>query len=95
LLFSPHYAWYIAWLVPFFCLLPNLPTAVYLMGFFYGYTTALADPGPKMFLLNEYLYAAVLTAVLLNLGLRSVLGYWPLRRRLFQPERTFAASDPS
>jgi alpha-1,6-mannosyltransferase len=94
LLFSPHYAWYIAWLVPFFCLLPNLPTAVYLMGFFYGYTTALADPGPKMFLLNEYLYAAVLTAVLVHLGLRSVLGYWPVRRRLFQPERTFAASDP-
>ena len=94
LLFSPHYAWYIAWLVPFFCLLPNLPTLVYLMGFFYGYTTALADPGPKMFLLNEYLYTAVLSAVLLHLGLRSVLGYWPVRRRLFQPERTFAASDP-
>jgi alpha-1,6-mannosyltransferase len=94
LLFAPHYAWYLAWLVPFFCLLPNLPTLVYLMGFFYGYTTALADPGPKMFLLNEYLYTAVLTAVLLHLGLRSVLGYWPVRRRLFQPERTFAASDP-
>jgi alpha-1,6-mannosyltransferase len=94
LLFSPHYAWYIAWLVPFFCLLPNLPTLVYLMGFFYGYTTALADPGPKMFLLNEYLYAAVLTAVLLHLGLRSVLGYWPARRRLFESERSFAASDP-
>lgn len=64
------------------------------MGFFYGYTTALADPGPKMFLLNEYLYTAVLTAVLLHLGLRSVLGHWPVRRRLNSPRRTFAASDP-
>jgi alpha-1,6-mannosyltransferase len=90
LLFSPHYAWYIAWLVPFFCLLPNLPTLVYLMGFFYGYTTALADPGPRMFLLNEYLYAAVLAAALLHLALR----HWPVRRQLFQPERTLAASDP-
>jgi len=24
-LFSPHYAWYIIWLVPFFTLMPNLP----------------------------------------------------------------------
>ena len=97
LLFSPHYAWYIAWLVPFFCLLPNLPTLVYLMGFFYGYTTALADPGPKMFLLNEYLHSAVLTAVLLvllHLGLRLLLGYWFARHGHFQPERSFAASDP-
>jgi len=82
LLFSPHYAWYIAWLVPFFCLLPNLLMLVYLMGFFYGYTTALADPGPKMFLLNEYLYTAVLTAILLHLGLR----LWPRAKRI-QPAK--------
>jgi alpha-1,6-mannosyltransferase len=67
LLFSPHYPWYIAWLIPFFCLMPNLPALVYIGGFFYGYTTALADPGPKMFLLNEYLYAAVLSAVAVTL----------------------------
>jgi len=70
LLFSPHYPWYIAWLIPFFCLMPNLPALVYIGGFFYGYTTALADPGPKMFLLNEYLYAAVLIAVAVNLLLK-------------------------
>ena len=78
-LFSPHYAWYILWLVPFFTLLPNLPILAYLMGFFYLYTTELADPGPKMFLANEILYAGVAAAVLLQLGLMR----WPMHRRLF------------
>jgi alpha-1,6-mannosyltransferase len=58
LLFSPHYAWYVIWLIPFFALQPNLAVLVYLMGFFYGYTTMWAAPGPKMFLLNEWLYGA-------------------------------------
>lgn len=65
LLFSPHYAWYIVWLVPFLTLLPNLPALAYLLGFFYLYTTALAAPGPKMFLANEILYALVAAAALL------------------------------
>lgn len=66
LLFSPHYAWYIIWLVPFLTLVPTLPVLVYLMGFFYLYTTALAAPGPKMFLANEILYGAVLAAAVLQ-----------------------------
>ena len=70
LLFSPHYAWYVIWLVPFFALQPNLPVLVYLMGFFYGFTTALADPGPKMFLLNEYLYGATAVAFLIWMAWR-------------------------
>lgn len=65
LLFSPHYAWYIVWLVPFFALEPNLPSLCYLMGFFYLYTTALATPGPKMFLLNEWLYGVTAAAFVL------------------------------
>jgi hypothetical protein len=60
MLFSPHYAWYVIWLVPFFTLLPNPPMLVYLMGFFYLYTTAWAVPGPKMFQLNEVLYSTTL-----------------------------------
>ncbi|HWZ49842.1 MAG TPA: glycosyltransferase family 87 protein [Granulicella sp.] len=97
LLFSPHYAWYIAWLVPFFCLLPNLPALAYLMGFFYGYTTALATPGPKIFLLNEYLYATVLAAILVHIGLRQLPDHWPVHRRrpqAQQAEQSSAASDP-
>jgi alpha-1,6-mannosyltransferase len=66
LLFSPHYAWYIVWLIPFFALTPNPPLLAYLMGFFYLFTTALADPGPKMFLLNEILYGGVAAVMLLH-----------------------------
>jgi hypothetical protein len=66
LLFSPHYPWYIAWLVPFFVLVPTFPLLTYIMAFFYLFTTALANPGPKMFLLNKILYGAVAVAFLLN-----------------------------
>jgi len=66
LLFSPHYAWYILWLIPLFALAPNLPLLAYLMGFFYLFTTALADPGPKMFLLNEILYGGVAAVMVLH-----------------------------
>jgi hypothetical protein len=90
LLFSPHYAWYVIWLIPFFTLKPNLPVLVYLMGFFYGYTTALADPGPKMFLLNEYLYGATAVAFLVWLALRR----WPVLARwlMFDPKTMGRAS---
>ena len=74
LLFSPHYPWYVVWLIPFFALLPNLPLLAYLMAFFYLFTTALATPGPKMFLLNKILYSTVLLAFLLHLALRR----WPM-----------------
>jgi len=87
-LFSPHYAWYIIWLVPFFTLMPNLPILTYLLGFFYLYTTALATPGPKMFLANEILNAAVFTALIIQLALTR----WPLHRTLFVQHST--ASEP-
>jgi hypothetical protein len=79
LLFSPHYAWYIIWLVPFFALMPNLPALAYLMGFFYLYTTAYAVPGPGTFLLNEILYGVTLAAFAVWMGIRK----WPLHRRIF------------
>lgn len=78
-LFSPHYAWYIIWLVPFLALVPNLTILVYITGFFYGYTTWLADPGPKMFLLNKSLYAAVACAAIVECAFRR----WPIHRRYF------------
>ena len=87
-LFSPHYAWYILWLVPFFTLMPNLPILTYLLGFFYLYTTALAEPGPKMFLANEILYAAVFAAFLIQLAMNR----WPFHRTLFVQPST--ASEP-
>ncbi len=73
LLFSPHYPWYIVWLIPLFTLVPNLPLLAYLMSLFYLFTTSLAEPGPTMFLLNEMLYGTVAVAFLLSLALRR----WP------------------
>jgi alpha-1,6-mannosyltransferase len=83
-LFSPHYAWYILWLVPFFTLIPNLPILAYLLGFFYLYTTALAEPGPKMFLANEILYVGVFAAFIIQI----VLWQWPVHRILFVQPNT-------
>jgi alpha-1,6-mannosyltransferase len=77
LLFSPHYPWYIVWLVPFFVLTPNLTLLAYLMAFYYGYATQLATPGPQMFLLNKLIYGFVALVVLLE---ATVLRRWPLRR---------------
>ncbi len=77
LLFSPHYPWYVVWLIPFFALLPNVPLLTYLMMFFYMFTTALADgTAPKMFVLNKILYGAVAVSVVVHLLLKR----WPLRR---------------
>ena len=70
LLFSPHYPWYIAWLIPFLVLMPSLPMFTYLCGFFYLCTTALAvGYGPKQFLLNEYLYGWTALAGIISLAL--------------------------
>jgi len=71
LLFSPHYPWYILWLVPFFVLIPNLPLLVYLMGMFYLCTTLLADgTAANGFILNEILYGGVAVAFVLHLVVR-------------------------
>ncbi len=80
LLFSPHYAWYVVWLIPFYTLLPNLPMLGYVTGFFYLYTTALGAPGPKMFLANEILYGGTLVLAVFSLLGRRVpwlrLPFW-------------------
>ena len=72
LLFSPHYPWYILWLIPFFTLRPNLPMLVYLMSVFYLFTTPLADGTlANFYTLNKILYAAVAVAILLHIALRN------------------------
>ena len=72
LLFSPHYPWYIAWLIPFLVLAPSLTVLTYICVSFYLRTTALASglPGPE-YHLNKILYACVLLAA---------LGEWALHR---------------
>jgi alpha-1,6-mannosyltransferase len=81
LLFSPHYPWYIAWLIPFLTLMPNLPVFTYVCALFYLCTTDLAvGYGPKQFQLNQRLYGVVLLAVVLA----AILRRWPLHRYIFQ-----------
>ncbi len=71
LLFSPHYPWYLAWLVPFLTLVPNLTVMAYVCVFFYMCTTALATgSGPSQFMLNEIVYAQLSVAVCVEAALR-------------------------
>ena len=80
LFFSPHYPWYVAWLVPFFALVPDLTIFAYICGMFYMCTTALAvGSGPSQFLLNQILYGGVFVAFLLDVSLRR----WPIHRLYF------------
>jgi len=78
LLFSPHYPWYVAWLLPFLVLLPSLTVMTYVGGLFYLCTTALAvGYGPKQYRLNEILYGVVVIALMIEvLGRR----WQPVRR---------------
>ena len=77
LLFSPHYPWYIAWLVPFLVLAPDITVFAYVCGFFYLCTTVIAvGYGPQQFLLNKILYSGVLAAFLLDIAARR----WPIYR---------------
>jgi alpha-1,6-mannosyltransferase len=74
LAFSPHYPWYLAWLIPFGVLLPNLPIFTYALGLFYLSATPLGAGTPEsQYRLNCLLYAAVFLAGVLELIVR--VGY--------------------
>jgi alpha-1,6-mannosyltransferase len=76
LLFSPHYPWYVAWLVPLFVVRPSLTVLTYVGGLFYLCTTALAvGYGPKQYELNEYLYGWVAAAFVVEIVLRRMRWY--------------------
>jgi alpha-1,6-mannosyltransferase len=88
ILFSPHYPWYVAWLIPFLVLIPNLTVFTYICGLFYLCTTAMAvGSGPQQFLLNKYLYGSVLLAFAIELVIRR----WPIDH-LFATENVSAPS---
>jgi alpha-1,6-mannosyltransferase len=89
LLFSPHYPWYVAWLVPFLVLLPNLTVMTYVCGLFYLCTTALAvGYGPKQFQLNEILYGSVAIAFIIEIAVRR----FPLTRAWLERQRELQTS---
>jgi alpha-1,6-mannosyltransferase len=78
LLFSPHYPWYVAWLIPLLVLAPSLTVLTYVCGLFYLCTTALATgSGAPQYHLNEILYSSVLIAAIIELALYRV----PFTRR--------------
>ncbi|WP_263381472.1 glycosyltransferase family 87 protein [Granulicella arctica] len=80
LLFSPHYPWYVAWLIPFLVLIPSLTVFTYSCGLFYLCYTALATGyGAPQFQLNEILYGSVLIAFVVEVALRR----WPLYKHVF------------
>ncbi|MGI4758608.1 MAG: glycosyltransferase 87 family protein [Janthinobacterium lividum] len=66
LLFSPHYPWYVVWLVPFLVLQPNLTMGVYVCAMFYGLTTQWSEPGAKLFYLQKWIYGATALAFVLQ-----------------------------
>jgi alpha-1,6-mannosyltransferase len=91
LLFSPHYPWYVAWLMPFMVLMPRLTVITYVMALFYLCTTDLATGyGPPQYHLNQILYGAVAIAFIIELTLYSV----PATRAWFQRPIPVPAPPP-
>jgi hypothetical protein len=77
LAFSPHYPWYLAWLIPFGVLMPNLPLFTYALGLFYLSATSLgAGTIESQYRLNSILYAVVLIAFLLEWMVREGYSRW-------------------
>ncbi len=68
LLFSSHYPWYYLWLLPFVCLIPYVPMLYFTTACFYLYTTQLANPGPAMYYMFEWLYATTALLALWCMG---------------------------
>ncbi len=72
LLFSPHYPWYVAWLLPFIVLVPvpvlSLPMLVYVYSVWWWLTTEYSMPGPGLFYANKWVYGATLVTGLAAYG---------------------------
>jgi alpha-1,6-mannosyltransferase len=76
LLFSSHYPWYYLWLLPFLSVFPYPPMIYFSTACFYLYTTQLANPGPAMYYMFQWLYGT--TAVL---ALWCAASNWLARRQ--------------
>jgi hypothetical protein len=70
LLFSSHYPWYYLWLLPFVTVIPYVPMLYFVTACFYLYTTSLANPGPAMYYMFEWLYATTALLVLWCMAVR-------------------------
>jgi alpha-1,6-mannosyltransferase len=83
LLFSSHYPWYYLWLLPFVCLVPYVPMLYFTTACFYLYTTSLANPGPAMYYMFEWLFATT-----------ALLALWCMGDGLLQTRRSPRGSTP-
>ena len=68
LLFSSHYPWYYLWLLPFVSLIPYVPMLYFVTACFYLYTTQLANPGPAMYYMFQWLYGTTALLALWCMG---------------------------
>jgi hypothetical protein len=93
LLFSSHYPWYYLWLLPFLSVIPYTPMLYFTTACFYLYTTQLANPGPAMYYMFEWLYATVGLLALWCLGVRFLEAR--LSRGRPAPRKAFATYYPS
>jgi len=93
LLFSSHYPWYYLWLLPFLSVIPYTPMLYFTTACFYLYTTQLANPGPAMYYMFEWLYATVGLLALWCLGVRFLEAR--LSRGRHAPRKAFATYYPS
>jgi hypothetical protein len=93
LLFSPHYPWYVAWLIPLVVLTPSLTVFTYICTLFYMCTTRWATgSGAPQFYLNEVLYATTMIAAAIELALYRI----PSSRRWMRELAPYSfASTPS
>jgi alpha-1,6-mannosyltransferase len=67
LFFSPHYPWYVIWLLPFIVLVPSLGMGVYVCTIFYAFTTQWAA-GDGVYFLEKWMYGATALALALQLA---------------------------
>jgi alpha-1,6-mannosyltransferase len=88
LLFSSHYPWYYLWLLPFVCMIPYVPMLYFTTACFYLYTTSLANPGPAMYYMFEWLYATTALLALWCMGTRRLEAR--LSRGRSTPPKAFA-----
>jgi alpha-1,6-mannosyltransferase len=93
LLFSSHYSWYYLWLLPFVSVIPYVPMLYFITACFYLYTTSLANPGPAMYYMFEWLYATTVLLALWCMGVRLLEAR--LSRGRPAPRKAFAMYYPS
>jgi alpha-1,6-mannosyltransferase len=93
LLFSSHYPWYYLWLLPFVAVIPYVPMLYFTTACFYLYTTSLANPGPRMYYMFQWLYATTAVLALWCMGVRLFEARSSRGRRA--PRKAFATYSPS